>query len=1086
MKSQVLLLALLTSCLMAQTVDVDINWNIEHSVGGISDFGRERHITVHSSLIENDWNGEEAKMDYLMNDLDVYFGRDNGSATWKFQATTEDPTRPNHPDLQQMADYGAYLKGEYDAMTSRHQYESRQQEMIMGTNPHPTYPTLSWYANGFTWDGWQPRDVDTSAEWVINYLDYYFRKSGETSGEKLPKYWEVINEADMVMMTGQFCVSTWEELWRYHNLVADGVRARLGANAPLIGGMTWGLHDFHMPDLSRYATGYLDPYISDPVVRQFYYDAGDTAYPRTGAEWEQWDKVWQLFIDNCGSNMDFYSVHTYDWPTRGLGGTPTIRTGGHVEGMLDILEWYDIYKYGKTNRTPIVLSEYGSVNGSYISNGMDGLYIDWECMRPWSGMLMQFLERPDYIVKSMPFTPIKATWGDWSPTQRYPYAMMDETSSGSGVWEWTGYIKWFELWSDVEGTRIETLSNDPDIQVDAYVNGSTGYLILNNLETVAKTINLHEYGLSASVNNVRIKHLYCANYSDTTGTSAYPVLDEYTQSAPSFITLQPEATMILEYNFASSVNPDQSVVETKYYGGNLSGGNPFRVKGTSMSGTINGVTVPSGPAEAVLRISGMFWASAITSGDSRNEVTINGNTITLGADWRGDEGGSRWLGTLEIPVPISYVQANNTITCYLINQMDYACIGLQIFDFSTTPGRSSGGGPGNEPPAFNSDPINKPNATENSAYSGSIAGNASDPDGDPLTFSKVSGPAWLNITSDGTLSGTPGSGDVSVNSWTVQVSATDGSDTATLNITVDPYTPVNQRPAFTSDPINKPNATDGTAYSGSIAVNASDPEGDPMTFSKVSGPAWLNVASNGTLSGTPGITDVGVSSFTVRVSATGGSDDATLNITVDPSSIGITFTVEAEDFDVNGGVQVYTVGGVTAINFVEANDWVEYNVNVPETGTYLIDYYISTPLDGSTIGFRLNGNTIVVDNVPNNGTWDVFTTPFRSSGTVTMNAGANTIRLVAGFNAWQWNLDKFVLSKIGGGTATDCAEKIATGQQMDGDLSGPLGAPDCYVDEYDLGDLSEHWLNPNDLNDLAMLASQWMQCNDPQNPSCTY
>ena len=63
-KARVLLFALLIPHLMAQTVDVDVNWNIEHRVGGISDFGRERHITVHSCLIENDWNGEEDKLDY--------------------------------------------------------------------------------------------------------------------------------------------------------------------------------------------------------------------------------------------------------------------------------------------------------------------------------------------------------------------------------------------------------------------------------------------------------------------------------------------------------------------------------------------------------------------------------------------------------------------------------------------------------------------------------------------------------------------------------------------------------------------------------------------------------------------------------------------------------------------------------------------------------------------------------------------------------------------------------------------------------------------------------------------------------------
>ncbi len=91
----------------------------------------------------------------------------------------------------------------------------------------------------------------------------------------------------------------------------------------------------------------------------------------------------------------------------------------------------------------------------------------------------------------------------------------------------------------------------------------------------------------------------------------------------------------------------------------------------------------------------------------------------------------------------------------------------------------------------------------------------------------------------------------------------------------------NSPPAFISDPIIKPNATQGQSYSGSIASNASDPNSDPLTFAKTSGPTWLSVASNGALIGTPGASNVGINSFTVSVSdGHGGSDSATLQITV--------------------------------------------------------------------------------------------------------------------------------------------------------------------------------------------------------------
>jgi len=90
-------------------------------------------------------------------------------------------------------------------------------------------------------------------------------------------------------------------------------------------------------------------------------------------------------------------------------------------------------------------------------------------------------------------------------------------------------------------------------------------------------------------------------------------------------------------------------------------------------------------------------------------------------------------------------------------------------------------------PEFDSETISKSNATEDSAYSATLAGDATDPNGDVLVYNKVGeDPAWLTVASDGTLSGTPGTGDLGQNTFTVQVSDGEVVDTATLLITVDP------------------------------------------------------------------------------------------------------------------------------------------------------------------------------------------------------------------------------------------------------------------------------------------------------------
>ena len=114
-----------------------------------------------------------------------------------------------------------------------------------------------------------------------------------------------------------------------------------------------------------------------------------------------------------------------------------------------------------------------------------------------------------------------------------------------------------------------------------------------------------------------------------------------------------------------------------------------------------------------------------------------------------------------------------------------------LVDVSPIPGTE------NFPPAFLADPVSGPDATEYVPYSGTISGTASDPEGDPLVYTKTGGPAWLHIGADGLLSGAPGGGNPGVNHFTVQVADDHGGlDTALLEIMV---TAGSSRVAFQDD-----------------------------------------------------------------------------------------------------------------------------------------------------------------------------------------------------------------------------------------------------------------------------------------------
>ena len=87
-------------------------------------------------------------------------------------------------------------------------------------------------------------------------------------------------------------------------------------------------------------------------------------------------------------------------------------------------------------------------------------------------------------------------------------------------------------------------------------------------------------------------------------------------------------------------------------------------------------------------------------------------------------------------------------------------------------------------------------------------------------------------------------------------------------------------PGWNTAAFSLPDAKQDQPYSGSLAFFATPQDGS-LSFSKVTGPGWLNVDPNGALSGTPLATDVGTNEFVLQV--TDGStftNDATVALFV--------------------------------------------------------------------------------------------------------------------------------------------------------------------------------------------------------------
>jgi len=174
--------------------------------------------------------------------------------------------------------------------------------------------------------------------------------------------------------------------------------------------------------------------------------------------------------------------------------------------------------------------------------------------------------------------------------------------------------------------------------------------------------------------------------------------------------------------------------------------------------------------------------------------------------------------------------------------------------------------PPNRAPSFTSTPITSATSTLNYSYQAT----ATDPDGDALAFTLVSGPAGLTVdTATGLVSWTPEEKQVGDHVVTLQVSDPDGL-IALQGFQITVADPPNRAPVFTSTPILEAVATQGYSYKAS----ASDPDGDALAFSLDSGPIGMAVdPGTGQIAWIPWEDKVGDHAVTLRVADPDGLFD---------------------------------------------------------------------------------------------------------------------------------------------------------------------------------------------------------------------
>ncbi|MGG6310558.1 carbohydrate-binding protein [Paenibacillus macerans] len=105
--------------------------------------------------------------------------------------------------------------------------------------------------------------------------------------------------------------------------------------------------------------------------------------------------------------------------------------------------------------------------------------------------------------------------------------------------------------------------------------------------------------------------------------------------------------------------------------------------------------------------------------------------------------------------------------------------------------------------------------------------------------------------------------------------------------------------------------------------------------------------------------------------------------------------IEAESYSAMNGIQTETTsdtGGGLNVGWIHAGDWLDYNVNVQNAGTYTVEYRVASNSGTGGLQLQSGGTTLAATAVPNTGGWQNWQTV---TANVTLSAGQQTLRVYA-------------------------------------------------------------------------------------------
>ena len=492
----------------------------KRQIDGISELRREAYFGLCDNGTDFDKRCQpEGRYDLIIRENGATFGSMlgvvKGLEQWK-HAIREDAKRPGFADLGFLA---AKLASLPHSPGEKFLHDLNGRLELVAHESNSAFPEfmgryLSKTQQKAAKPAWLPQNLKASAELIAAALKYKF------SDFDRPSYYELLNEPDWSYFRDQHFAD-------WHLAAQETIHRELPGLK--VGG----------PCLS---------------IAYFYKD-----------QYKAFEGM-KTFIDNTRCGLDFYSFHVYDFLRKketGVGGR--ITSGLPFEGVLDLVEGYTQLTYGK--KVPLVISEHGETGPKELMGQLAAEMkfpeegFAWEMKKRAihdfvhvSSVItntLAFMDHPATVVKAVPFILFEAPWDpNYRSTLYVPNNFKDKSNMIA-----TNVVFFYRLYRDLKGFRVASTCADPDIQVRALVDGTSLFVVLNNLSNLEKRLEL------TLPESARLVLRRFGPRQDMT-----PFLDESEPVSLNGLTLKGRETILIKAESKAPFLPARTVNELSFYG----------------------------------------------------------------------------------------------------------------------------------------------------------------------------------------------------------------------------------------------------------------------------------------------------------------------------------------------------------------------------------------------------------------------------------------------------------------------------------------------------------------------------------------